>query len=359
MQHDRLIRVRAGLAAQPYDALLVTHPPNIRYLTGLTVSTGALIVAGHRATLIVDGRYTTAARAVIGAGMDLLTTAGPLDESIAAALTTSEAESVGVEADTLSVSAFTRLAELAAAAQPSWRLVQTSGVIEAFRLVKDTDELATLREAGRRLSSVARRIREFVREGRTELEIAADIDHAVRRAGFERAAFDTIVASGPNSALPHARPTARRLAPRDGVVLDFGGVYDGYCVDLTRTVSIAPVPADLRRLFDAVRDAQRAAIAAVRPGALTSAVDAAARTTLAAHGLGKAFSHGTGHGLGLEVHEGPRISATAPAVPLAAGMVVTIEPGVYVAGQGGVRIEDDVLVTDGGCELLTDVPIEL
>ena len=359
MHHDRLTRVRAGLAAQPFGALLVTHPPNIRYLTGLPLSTGALVIAQGRATLVVDGRYATAARATVGGDTELLIATGLLDDAIAAAVSALGVEVVGVEAEVLSLARFTRLSGLGTSASPPWQLVHTSGLIEAFRLVKDAAELATLREAGRRLSAVARLARQFVRPGRTELEVAAEVDHAVRTAGFERAAFDTIVAAGPNAALPHARPTARRLAPGDGVVLDFGGVYDGYCVDLTRTLTIAPVSADLRRLFDAVRDAQAAAIAAVRPGVLTSAIDAAARGILAARGLAEAFSHGTGHGLGLEVHEAPRLSATAPAVSLVAGMVFTIEPGAYVAGQGGVRIEDDVLVTDGGCELLTDVPIEL
>lgn len=359
MHHDRLTRLRSDLPAQPCHALLVTHPPNIRYLTGLTVSTGALLVSADRAVLIVDGRYGAAARASLAAGIELLVTTGPLDDSIAHGVGAIGAATVGVEADVLSVSAFTRLNGAGAAAQPPWRAIPTSGVVEALRVVKDAAELAILREAGRRLSEVARSIRELVRPGRTELEVAADIDHAVRAGGFERSAFETIVASGPNAALPHARPTARRLAPGDGVVLDFGGVYDGYCVDLTRTLGLDPVTDDFRRLFDAVRDAQAAAVAAVRPGVLSSVVDTAAREVLEARGLGEAFSHGTGHGLGLEVHEAPRISPTAPPVPLRAGMVFTVEPGAYVPGRGGVRIEDDVLVTDGGCELLTDVPIEL
>jgi Xaa-Pro aminopeptidase len=359
---DRLARVRAALAAPRLAALVITHPPNIRYLTGLSLSAGALIVGQERAALIVDGRYATAAGAAIDAETDLFIAAGgpgSIDEAIAAALRPVGSAAVGIEADVLSVSRFARLAALGGTAQGAWSLVHTTGIVEALRMVKDPDELATLREAGRRLATVARRARDVVREGRTELEVAADIDHAVRLAGFERSAFETIVASGPNGALPHARPTSRRLAAGDGVVLDFGGVYDGYCVDLTRTLAIGPIPADFRRLFDAVRDAQAAAIAAVRPGVPSSDIDAAARRLLEARGLGEAFSHGTGHGLGLEVHEGPRLSASAASTPLAAGMVFTIEPGAYVPGVGGVRIEDDVVVVTGGCELLTDVPIEL
>jgi Xaa-Pro aminopeptidase len=188
------------------------------------------------------------------------------------------------------------------------------------------------------------------------------LESAVRDAGFERLAFDTIVASGPHAALPHYRAGARQLAAGDLLVLDFGGVLDGYCCDLTRTVSIGPPSADARRLYDAVHAAQQAAIAAVRPGIEASEVDAAARTVLAAEGLGAAFGHGTGHGLGLEVHEEPRVSQRRddmPRVTLAPGMVFTIEPGAYLPGFGGVRIEDDVLVTETGCEVLTAVPREL
>jgi Xaa-Pro aminopeptidase len=356
---DRLARVREALAAHPLAALIVSHPPNIRYLSGLQVSAGALVVSPERVALIVDGRYTTAAREVLDSETDLFVATPSLEEATAAALRPYGQAAVGIEADSMTVARFARLSALGGAAQGSWQLVHTSAIVETLRMVKDPAELATLREAGRRLSSVARRVREFAREGRTELEVAADIDHAVRAEGFERSAFDTIVASGPNAALPHARPGRRRLATGEGVVLDFGGVYDGYCVDLTRTLTIGQIPADVRRLFDAVRDAHAAAIRAVRPGVATTEIDAAARRALEARGLGETFSHGTGHGLGLEVHEAPRISATAPALPVAAGMVFTIEPGSYVAGQGGVRIEDDVVVTDGGCELLTDVPIEL
>jgi Xaa-Pro aminopeptidase len=185
---------------------------------------------------------------------------------------------------------------------------------------------------------------------------------AMRDAGYERSAFDTIVASGPNAALPHYRAGDRVLQAADVVVLDFGGVLDGYCCDLTRTVSVGSPTDQSVRVHAAVLEAQRAAIASVRPGITTSAVDAAARTVLEGHGLGSAFGHGTGHGLGLDVHEEPRLTRPRPDVtptPLAAGMVFTVEPGAYLPGWGGVRIEDDVLVTENGCELLTSVPYDL
>jgi Xaa-Pro aminopeptidase len=184
----------------------------------------------------------------------------------------------------------------------------------------------------------------------------------MREAGYERPAFDTIVASGPNAALPHHRAGDRVLAAGDLVVLDFGGVLDGYCCDLTRTVSVGPPSSQAVRVHAAVCDAQRAAIAAVRPGLEASAVDAAARNVLEQHGLGDAFGHGTGHGLGLDIHEDPRIArprSDAPAVRLEPGMVFTVEPGAYLPGWGGVRIEDDVLVTETGCDVLTSVSRDL
>jgi Xaa-Pro aminopeptidase len=194
--------------------------------------------------------------------------------------------------------------------------------------------------------------------------VALMIDVTLRRAGFDRPAFDTIVASGPNAALPHARPGERKLAEGDLVVLDFGGVYDSYCVDLTRTVSIGPAGERARQVHAAVREAHDRAIRIVAPGVSRFDVDAAARDALAEAGMGDAFGHGTGHGLGIEVHENPRIvrrrtDVDARDEALSAGMVFTVEPGAYFAGWGGVRIEDDVLVTDQGVEVLTKVTTDL
>ncbi len=237
-------------------------------------------------------------------------------------------------------------------------------------MIKDSHELTTLREAGRRISKVMVEMLASLRAGRTEREVAADIDWAIRGAGFDGPAFETIVAAGPDTALPHARPGDRQLAPGDLVLLDFGGVLDGYCVDLTRVASLGGPNLVASGWHDAVREAHQAAIAAVRPGVRASDVDGAARRALERVGLGDAFSHGTGHGLGIEVHEAPRVGKrrTAPAgggaaeaddVELEPGMVFTVEPGVYLPGLGGVRLEDDLVVTAGGCELLTRVPIEL
>ena len=242
----------------------------------------------------------------------------------------------------------------------SW--TSTERVVEQARLVKDANEVATLRDAAARLTFVADKAFDAVRPGVTERDVAAVLETGLRSAGYERPAFDTIVASGPNAALPHYRAGLRVLKAGDLVVLDFGGVLDGYCSDLTRTVSVGRPTDDALRLHSAVRDAQRRAIEAVKPGVPAASVDAAARSLLESRGLGEAFGHGTGHGLGLDIHEEPRIGpprSHSASVQLEPGMVFTIEPGAYLPGLGGVRIEDDVLVTADGYEVLTSVTREL
>jgi Xaa-Pro aminopeptidase len=241
--------------------------------------------------------------------------------------------------------------------------VPAHDVLEGLRIVKDAFEADVLREAAARLSEVALGVlRDLAGPGRTELDLAAEIDWRLKRAGFERPAFDTIVAAGPNSALPHARPTERRVESGDLLLFDFGGVLHGYCVDLTRTVAVGPGTGEQRRLYRAVYDAQRAAVAAVRAGVTADVVDAAARELLTARGLGEAFGHSTGHGLGLDVHEEPRLGRRRPEGPeptrLQCGMVCTIEPGAYLPEFGGVRLEDDVWVNEDGCDVLTTVPFE-
>ena len=363
----RLARVRDNARSLNVDALVVTHIPNIQYLTGFSGTAGAALVLPRTCRLIVDFRYVTAAAELI-AGLDGQVTVETFDrsydEAIVESLRRESCKRVGIEAANLPVARFNAISAGLAARAPlpldsgdhAPALVPTERIVERARVVKDQTEIETLREAGRRLGRVAEEAPKLVREGRTEREIAADIEAAMRAEGFSRPAFETIVASGPHSALPHARPTGRPVGSGEPTVLDFGGVYDGYCVDLTRTVQLGAISAAQQRLYAAVREAQLAAIAAVRPGIPASAVDAAARSVLERHGLGEAFGHGTGHGLGLEVHEEPRISRPSPRLPdpvLEPGMVFTIEPGAYVPGVGGVRIEDDVLVTIDGCEVLT------
>jgi Xaa-Pro aminopeptidase len=363
----RLARVRAVAKAAGVDALVVTHLPNLQYLTGFTGSAGLALVLPRTCLLVVDFRYVTAVHTLTSTLDGLVTLATferSYDEALVDLLRREGSLRIGIEAAYLPVGRFNGIAAGLAArrslplesAKGAPALVPTERLVEQVRVIKDEVEIATLRDAGRRLGEIASRVHGFVHAGRTEQSVAADIDAAIREAGFSRPAFETIVASGPNSVLPHARPTDRVIQTGDPTVLDFGGVYDGYCVDLTRTVQLGTATGALQQLYTAVAEAQHAAIAAVRPGVASSAIDAAARAVLERYGFAEAFGHGTGHGLGLEVHEEPRIARPSPRLPdpvVEPGMVFTIEPGGYVPGVGGVRIEDDVLVTETGCEVLT------
>jgi Xaa-Pro aminopeptidase len=373
----RLERVRDVLASADLQALIVSHLPNIFYLTNFSASAGLLLVARDAVHVVTDFRYLSAV-SVLQTGpsacpdLQICPVQQSYEETLVARLTELGLMRVGFEAAHLTVSRL-RWIEATLRHGPPMDLAPTEGVVESARIIKDAGEQAMLREAALRISAVLQGALPDVRAGLSEVEVALALETGMRRTGFARPAFDTIVASGPSSALPHARAGSRRLVDGDLVVLDFGGVYNGYCVDLTRTVSIGPPSAQARRVYEAVRRAQAAAIAAVAPGVALAAVDAAARDVLTGDGYGEAFGHGTGHGLGIEVHEAPRVARPHPAsagrvyppghVPeattLQPGMVVTIEPGAYLPGFGGVRIEDDVLVTAEGCEVLTTVGRDL
>ena len=362
--------VRADLSARNTGALIVFSLPNILYLTNFAGSTAIVVLTGDRLLFLTDSRYVTVVSDRQGTaeacpGLELVTVEGSYDAKLVDVVTALGVERVAFESAHLTVSRHAWLqSTLAGRGRQDVTLVPAEDVVEGARVIKDEHEIATLREAARRLSRVAAAVPADVRAGRTEVEVAMAIDTRIRAAGFEKTAFDTIVAAGPNAALPHARPGERKLAEGDLVVLDFGGVYDSYCVDLTRTVCIGPADGRTREVYAAVRDAHDRAIEAVRPGRSRFDIDAAARDTLDARGLGPAFGHGTGHGLGIEVHEGPRITRRRPDVEsadeaLRPGMVFTIEPGAYLPGWGGVRIEDDVLVTTDGVDVLTDAPTDL
>ena len=362
----RLALVRDAIARAGVDALVVTSLPNVLYLTNFTGSSGIVVVEAERLRFVTDFRYVSALAASRGAphecpDLDVVVVDGSYDATLASVIASAAGRRVGFEAAHLTVARHQWLTStLAASSKDAVELVSTEGIVERARVRKDDYEIATMREAARRLSEVARAVVAGIRRGRTERETAAAIDRQMREAGFDKPAFDTIVASGPNAALPHARPTERTITEGDLVVLDFGGVYDSYCVDLTRTVAVGRAGPRVREVYDAVRAAHDNAIAAVAPGRSRFDIDAAARDTLAASGLGDAFGHGTGHGLGIEVHEEPRVSRRRPDVDadhesVAPGMIFTIEPGAYLPGWGGVRIEDDVLVTETGVDVLTDV----
>jgi len=355
----RLSAARRGIAAQGVDGLLVTNPVNLRYLTGVAASAGMALVTADTVVVIADHRYR---RQFDEATRDLPQVAvtdvpvGQSYEATAASVVAAHGTRVlGIEAEHLTVG---RLAGLRREAALKGRDIRdTVAFIERFRAIKDPWELGRLREAGARLAEVAACILPDVSDGRTEREVSWTVELALHAAGFERPAFETIVASGPNGARPHHRATDRRIGAGELVVVDFGGVLDGYAVDMTRTVAVGTVAPELRAWVGAVTESQQAAIDRAAPGVLPSVIDGAARAALDRHGLADCFVHGTGHGLGLEVHERPTIGPRGDHDgPLASGMVFTVEPGVYIAGRGGVRIEDDVVVTTSGVERLTGAP---
>jgi Xaa-Pro aminopeptidase len=359
--------LRAAIDEQRIDALIVTNLFNIRYLSNHVGSAGTLVVTRDALDLLIDFRYQEAVASLQASPAACPTlrvhpVPASYDEALVDLLVELGVMTVGIEAGHLTVARQEWLLRTFVSRQIDITIRSTERLVERCRLIKDGFEIGVIRDAAKRLEAVADQAFANVRAGASEREVAGAVEGAMRAAGYERPAFETIVASGPNSALPHHRAGARNLAAGDLVVLDFGGILDGYCCDLTRMASVGTPSPEARRLYEAVREAHQAAIDAVKPGVLPSAVDAAARTVLIGHGLGEAFGHGTGHGLGLEVHEEPRVGkprADAREPMLEPGMVFTIEPGAYIAGFGGVRIEDDVLVTATGSEVLTSVRRDL
>jgi Xaa-Pro aminopeptidase len=342
------------LASSRLDALLVSHLPNIRYLCGFTGSAGLLLVEESGSAFFTDVRYDTQGREEVkGAKVIIARKAlwNALVERTVARRKRSRSKgwTIGIEAEHLTVAERKRLADLL----PSEvRLRNAPALVERARMIKDDDELELTRAAVRLGATLFDRALEVLRPGAREVEVAAEMEYAARWAGAEEMSFPTIIASGARSALPHGRATEQVIASGGFVVCDFGVILAGYCSDQTRTVWVGAAPEGARNAYESVREAQAAAIAAVRPGASAGEVDAAARKVLRKAGLGRYFTHSTGHGVGLEIHEAPRVAAGQMEV-LKPGMVITIEPGVYFPGKWGVRIEDMVAVREGGCEVLT------
>lgn len=352
------------------EALIVTHNPNVFYLSNHVGSSGYLVVTAGAVYLLVDSRYAESAKQMqedsITAcpSLQVWEVSSSYDEALVECLVSLEVSKVGFESKHLDVSRFEFLKKKLTDNQSNVELRMTTDVIAEMRMIKDAGEVERIRASALMLTAVTESAFEAVQPGVSELKVARLIDESLSRVGFDRVAFDTIVASGPNSALPHHHPGKRCFEVGDLVVLDFGGVLDGYCCDLTRTVSVGQPGPEAKRVYSAVHAAQQAAIQMVRPNVSTVDVDGAARLVLQRNGLGEAFSHGTGHGLGLEVHELPRVTkahsdANKLEVLLKPGMVFTIEPGAYIPGWGGVRIEDDVLVTNDGYSMLTSVTRDL
>jgi Xaa-Pro aminopeptidase len=349
---DRQRQVIDALDDSQVDALLVTHHPNVRYLTGFTGSAGVLLIGPkvRKPVFITDGRYTVQAREQVEDANIVISKLPAID---AAAERTSGLGSLAIEADHMAVAQRSRLRKLTGA-----KLRESSGVVERIRLIKDAGELAAIERAvqlGAELFDVALKT---IKPGVRESDVAAEMEYAARRQGAEGMSFETIVAAGPRSALPHGVASTAEIPRRGFVVLDFGVILGGYCSDMTRTVHVGKPGPEARRRYQAVLDAQIAGTDAVRAGVAAGEVDFACRSTLKRFRLDRFFTHSTGHGVGLEIHESPRLARNVEQ-QLAEGMVVTVEPGIYVEGEGGVRIEDMVAVTENGCEVLTPTTKDL
>lgn len=349
---DRQVALRRRLNELGLDALLVGHLPNIRYLSGFSGSSGLLLVDRARTVLLTDSRYAAQAPEEARGAAEVVVEAKNLWDRVRRLLGT-ERVRFGFERERVTVRDAERLAGL----EPS-EPVPTTGLVEALREVKDDGEVAAIRGAADLAHAALAEVLPTVRVGDTEREVATRLEAALRRRGSEWHPFQTIVASGPRSALPHARAGEREIRSGDWLLLDFGAQLSGYCADITRTVVVGRADQRQRDVYDVVAEAQRRAREGIRPGMTGREADALARGVIANRGFGAAFGHSLGHGVGLEVHEAPRLAITAEeAIP--AGAVVTVEPGVYLDGWGGVRVEDDVQVLPGGPLCLTDGRTEL
>ncbi len=344
---------RAASAAKSagVDGMLVTHLPDVRYLSGFTGSNAALVLASGRAVLFTDGRYTGQAKAE-AAGTRVVIATKPAVVAACEWMESAGVRRCGFDAAHTTVAGLETMRKAVSGKVRRGMFVAVGSLVARMREVKDREEIAKMRAAARAGCELFEGILTYLEAGQTEAEVAATLEYAARLAGAEGMSFDTIVASGERSALPHGRGTSAKLPKRGFVTLDFGVILDGYCSDMTRTVHMGKAMPGERDVYDSVLEAQEAAVAAVAPGVTAGEVDEAARSVLRRVKLDKYFSHSTGHGVGLEIHEGPRLAAKQTQI-LEQGMVITIEPGVYMPGRFGLRIEDMVLVTDNGGEVLT------
>lgn len=347
MQQQRITRLREAMQAKGLPALFITNATNRLYMTGFTGSSGYVLITDSRAALLTDFRYATQApqQAI---GYEVIEHAPKPAETVKALLNEWGINRLGFEQNDVTYGAYQSLA----AALDGIALEPAGSLVEELRLIKDDTELAVLQEAADLADRTFTHILGFLKPGVTENEVALEIEMFVRRGGAASTSFETIVASGERSALPHGKASDRRLASDEFVKLDFGAYYKQYCSDITRTVVLGKPTDKHREIYNIVLEAQMTALERIRPGMTGKEADAIARDVIKRHGYGDNFGHGLGHGLGLEIHEAPRLSIQGDTV-LQPGMVVTVEPGIYLPGFGGVRIEDDIVITADGNRRLT------
>lgn len=353
---QRRAKLLQRLKSNEVAALLVSDETNVSYLTGFTGDSSFLLIGQGLCLLVTDGRYTLQLRQECpNLECVIRSPAESVVDASARIVKRAKLRKLGIEGASLSAAS----AEKLKGEIKGLELTLTAGLVEELRQVKDAGEVQEIRTAIRQAEKGFEVLRAELRGDLTELEVAHNLEHTLRRFGARGCSFTPIVAVGARAALPHARPTSERISAAEFVLVDWGATaQSGYNSDLTRLLVTGKISPKLERVYGVVLKAQQTAIRAIRPGARSCDVDAVARRVIDNAGFGKHFTHSLGHGIGLNVHERPRLSAASDA-PLQAGMVVTVEPGIYIEGWGGVRIEDDVLVTRGGCEILTSVPKDL
>jgi len=353
MPNERVARLRQAIAGTEGKAMLVTNTNNIRYLTGFTGTSGVALIAADQAAFVTDFRYTEQA-AEQAKGYRIVKHGADQNATVAELLREWGVDSLLIEEQNVSHAAYKKMEE---AFRPA-KLLSAQGIAEELRAVKDDAEIAILQEAADLADRAFEHILAFLKPGTAERDIALELEVFMRSNGATSSSFDTIVASGERSALPHGVAGDKKIGRDEFVTLDFGAYYKGYCSDITRTVVVGKAGEKHKEIYSIVLEAQQHALDNLRPGMTGKEGDALTRDIIRRYGYDEYFGHGTGHGIGLEIHESPRLSMTGDFV-LAPGMVVTVEPGIYLPGFGGVRIEDDVVVTEGGIRILTKAPKRL
>lgn len=342
----KLENLRKQLKAEQIDALLITNPFNRRYMTGFTGTAGVALISMEAAVFITDFRYTEQAAKEID-GFEIIQHTKTIIEEVAEQAKKMNVKTLGFEKEDVSFGLYELYEK-----EISATLKATSGLIEKLRMVKTADEIAVLKEAAKIADAAFEHILTFIRPGVTELDVSNELEFIMRKRGATSSSFSIIVASGLRSALPHGVATDKVIASGDFVTLDFGALYNGYISDITRTIAVGEPSDELKEIYNVVLEAQELALKEIKPGMTGIEADKIARDYIASKGYGAAFGHSTGHGIGLEVHEGPGLSSKSTTV-LEPNMVVTVEPGIYLPEIGGVRIEDDILITEEGNERLT------
>lgn len=349
---DKLAKLRNSLEANTLDAILITSSINRRYVTGFTGTAGVALVSLKEAKLITDFRYTEQA-AEQAREFDIIQHKQGLETEISKQIKSQGIKRLGFERDFVTYSQFENYKQ-----QFDVTLVPVSGLVEEIRLIKTDEELKIMKKAAKIADDAFEHILKFIKPGVKEIDISNELEFFMRRKGATSSSFDTIVASGLRSALPHGVASDKKIQSGELITLDYGALYEGYCSDITRTVAVGEISSTLRNIYDIVLEANLRGVNGIKPGMTGKEADALTRDYINEKGFGDNFGHSTGHGLGLEVHEGPGLSTRSDKV-LEKGMVVTVEPGIYVNGTGGCRIEDDIVITESGNERLTFAPKEL